>query len=160
MKASAWHALALVLVMTPGSAHATDTKSFHGAACVGSTVDDLVALEFGVDGVVNVAQSATAIVVCPLIRDHINSSSQIDSVAIEAYNASGSFSCYLWTQAEDIGGGVLSWDYKTTSSTGNVQLSNFTVETTPGNEGSYSVTCDLGPSDRLYHIYLSETGTD
>lgn len=99
-------------------------------------------------------------VTCPLIRDRINSTGSLKRAYVEGRNVSnangGAFECTLYSQTEDLGGSVLDFHTRSTASTGLVQLGPFSVATTSGNEGAYSMYCYLNPSDEIFHVFVEE----
>jgi len=152
-------ALALVLVAGVAStASADDVKVHHGTVCQATYPSDLT---WNIIGLFNRSDQFMS-VKCPLTRDRIGYGATLKDVAIEAYNASGSLYCAVWTLIEDPsrttvqGAYTYGYQSKSTTTTGNVQLGGFQPPTSPGNEGAYVVECHLEPGDGIYQIHVRE----
>ena len=150
-------ALAAALVAVAGSA-AADTKAFHGAACKLLTFSPTTEQSLsGYFGFMFVDNNETSI--CPLLRDETGSSTQITNAYVEVSNFnSNTMSCTMYTQPEDLDMGLDHVDFQTKSTIiiGNQQLGPFAPDTSNGNEGSYSFTCNGNQFDKIYHIYVNE----
>ena len=136
---------------------ASNIKSYHGAICT-SQYEYLDNTVFKYEiGIVN-GDPDNVFVICPLIRDQQWSSSQVQNAYVETYNFWGgsTLSCWFVTQNEDSEGTLLDFDLITTDGGGFQQLGPFSVETSYGNEGSYSLYCELGSFDAIYHIWVTE----
>jgi hypothetical protein len=96
--------------------------------------------------------------VCPLIRDRVESSTSLSDVVVEGYdNDSGTISCTLYSQHEDNGVvGELDWDTQTSSTLGRMQLEFNDIDMSSDNEGSLSIECYLTMGSSIYHVYVNE----
>jgi hypothetical protein len=151
----------MLLVAT--SSRADDVKAFHGASCQPKTddhdwdgADEWSVDQAGLQNYEEVRNGVAAIYICPLVRDRVSATNTLESVTIEGYNYEDTFACTLFSQTEDYGGATYDSHNQSTSGTGNVQLSSFSVATTNGTEGSYSLLCGLGYTDRIYQVHLRE----
>jgi hypothetical protein len=149
-------ALACGVSLIAARASAADQKAYHGSICQTLHGDGAGPT---VNGFYGGAQGAR--VWCPLIRDQMSSSTQIDQAQIELYNTytfASDIRCWLYTQYEDAAGFTLDYTANTTSATGFVELNGFAsgLDTTTGQEGSAAFECELGPQDYLLHFYVKE----
>lgn len=143
-----------------------DYKAYHGAVCQSYTGSSAMATAYSYEGATASSSDAddVGMVTCPLVRDRINSASSLTAVYVEARNQANNpglseFICQLNSQTEDIGGSSVDYHTLYTATTGNVQLGPFSVETSNGNEGSYSVDCYMTPGDKVYHILVNESNS-
>jgi hypothetical protein len=143
-------------ILGVGLPAAADTKSIHGAACQEAQLFTGSSVHYGaVSGIY--VQGAGAYVVCPLIRDRINSTTSMSSVVAEVYIPSGGFIlCSLYSQTEDSGSGnYVDVDSQERYTAGNGQMS-FSVDSSNGNEGSYGLFCDMSGDTEIRHIHTDE----
>jgi hypothetical protein len=151
------HGVALCLaILGVGLPAAADVKAIHGAVCQPAEGYDLGDLHYNV--VWGVVGDANVNVVCPLVRDRINSSTSLNSVVAEVFNYTGSgnnFQCTLYAQVEDSAGSYIDFDTESTSTSGFAQLT-FGVTSTSGNEGTYGLECSMGVDDEIVHIHINE----
>jgi hypothetical protein len=152
--------LGILGVAVPASG---DTKSVHGAICQTDTLfNGGSVVRSAIDGVyVSGPSGAGAYVVCPLIRDRINSSTSMSAVVIEVYIPSGGgILCGLYSQSEDgSAGSYVDVDSEERYTTGQGQMS-FSVTSSSGNEGTYGLFCDMSNGTKIHHIHTDESGTD
>jgi hypothetical protein len=145
--------LAIVGVGLPATA---DVKSIHGSVCQPYGGFDKSDLSY--NAVTGVVADTNVEVVCPLLRDRINSATSLSSVVVEVnnYTSSGNnFDCTLYAQTEDSGGSYVDTDNQTTSTSGATQMT-FNVTSTNGNEGTYGLLCEMGTFDTIHHIHINE----
>jgi len=140
-----------------------DTKIYHGAFCQD---DERNRTEYTALGAEchPFAPASQCFVKCPLMRDNVNDENNINVVYVEFYNAppvSGLVNfihCSLCTQTEDDeSGGFFDCEvHETPTTTGLVQLTFDEVGTFAGDEGSYSLECNLTKDDILVQIHVDE----
>jgi len=135
-----------------------DQKAYHAARCEftsGSGHRSHAGITPG--------DSSFANIICPLVRDAVGATTDVSQVVLEGYNNSTveSVVCSLTSQDEDSAGAgaIIDFDTQSSNSAGFVQLV-FDVDASAGNEGSYSVSCDLKAYDWVYHIHVDEAATD
>jgi hypothetical protein len=134
---------------------AANVKAFHGATCLKSNIGTGGTVYPSVDGAVSSGSDND--VVCPLVRDRINATNNLTTTAVELYKTSSSATwCWLYTQKEDGGGFVHDYASGTVTGTGFQQINFSGVGTSNGNEGSYSVKCQLVDGDTVLHVYIYE----
>jgi hypothetical protein len=141
-----------------------DSKAFHGAFCQIDGFSETVPSGFyDGEGFMMLGSSSTdvGVVTCPLIRDRIGSSTSLANVYVEGRNvvntvADPAFTCVLNSQQEDTKGTVLDSHTLSKTTIGNVQLGGFTVDSTSGNEGAYSLDCLTHHQEQVYHVLLNE----
>lgn len=136
---------------------AADVKSIHGGVCQAVQLfGSGTANPDAVNGF-TVATDA-AYVVCPLMRDRINSSSSLDSVVAEVYiPSSGYILCNFYSQTEDgSAGGYVDIDTVERYTSGEGQMT-FSVTSSSGNEGSYGLFCDMSSGSQIHHFYINES---
>jgi hypothetical protein len=162
--------LGCFLLVASASA-APDEKSYHGASCQPKRLWSFFTSEWAEDYSDNVeysidhvgARDGTAVVICPLVRDRTGSTSQVDSVHVEAFSLSGGeFSCTIFSQGEDTDGYYIDFDSDDFSSTGlfSLTMGGSDLTTTAGNEGTYALECTMPTNSDLFHIYVREENTD
>jgi hypothetical protein len=145
--------LAILSVGLPATA---DIKSFHGAMCqpiIPFNVENIY--PNAIDGVV--AVNGYGHVICPLMRDRINSSTSLNSVVAEVFiPTGGEVDCTIYSQTEDGSAGDFVDSYNDSSTTpGETQLS-FSLDSSSGNEGTYALWCYMTQDSQIHHVHTSE----
>jgi hypothetical protein len=144
-------------ILGVGLPAAADTKSVHGAVCQTAQLFTGASVNYeAVDGVS--VSGGGAYVVCPLMRDRINSSTSMTSVVAEVFIPSGGgILCGLYSQTEDASAGdYVDVDSEERYTAGEGQMS-FSVDSSNGNEGSYGLFCDMGDFTEIHHIHTNES---
>jgi hypothetical protein len=141
-------------IMGVGLPASADIKSVHGAVCQPEQFSWADNVSYGSDGVRSVGGTH---VICPLMRDRINSSTSMSSVVAEvAIATGGSINCTLSSQTEDgAAGSTVDTDSVSSSTSGETQMT-FSVDSSNGNEGTYSLFCDMSNDSLIHHIYTNE----
>jgi hypothetical protein len=150
-----------LMILGVGIPAAADTKSVHGAVCQATQVFSGGSVTYGGDNGISV--SGGAYVVCPLMRDRINSSSSLSSAVAEVWisSSSGSILCNFYSQGEDSGAGsYVDVDTVERYTSGEGQMT-FSVSSSNGNEGTYGMFCDISNATiRHIHTNESDSATD
>jgi len=144
-------AVGCLLLVTSAQA---DIKSYHGTFCKPkyTSETEVVYHSYGI----RAGGEDGAYVRCPVIRDHMFSSTQVDGAVMEVYNAGGNLNCTFYTQYEDVSGATFDSSYDNTTSTGADQLDFGSLSTYAGNEGAYVISCYLPENGRIYHYLINE----
>jgi hypothetical protein len=137
---------------------AADQKSVHAAICQTQYLESGASLSYA-ESLGIVAVGGFVYVVCPLMRDRINSTTSLSSAAVEVYVPSGGeVYCALYSQGEDSGGAGTTVDFdsgnRTTAGEGQINLS---VDSSNGNEGAYGLFCSLTEDSQIHHIQTNES---
>jgi hypothetical protein len=145
--------LAIMGVGLPATA---DVKSIHGAICQPTSVASGASVGYQeIYGVVAVGGNVQ--VVCPLMRDRMNSTSSLTSMTTEVYVPSGGgIDCTLYSQTEDGSAGYyVDVDSASRTTAGEGQITLY-VDSSSGNEGAYGLYCSMSENSAIRHIYTSE----
>lgn len=162
----------LFLAASFSSVARADVKAFHGATCEPTDYFDPASswpqwqnvpdVQFSWFGVMNL-DSGLRTFGCPLLRDNIEATNNLNQVVVEITNDStgvDTISCTLFTQLEDRNLNVIPnyYDYqeKSTTTTGHVQLVFDDIDTSPGDEGSYYLECSINQFDIIAHVHVNE----
>jgi hypothetical protein len=144
--------VALLSVVLPA---AGDEASMHAAVCqhVGGPGSGV---SYGWNGV---EANGEIYVVCPVGRDRGDSSSSLNSAIVEVYIPSGGFAyCQFYSQGEDGSAGTyVDIDTVYGSTAGESQLTFNSVTSSGGDEGAYSMFCDLSDGTIIHHIRTNES---
>jgi hypothetical protein len=140
-------------VAVPASA---DIKSLHGAVCQINHVFSGSVTYSAEDGV---TVSGGAYLVCPIMRDRINSSTSLSEVVVEVDVFGGGVLCTLSSQGEDgSAGSTVDTDSDEIYADGQL---DFVVDSSSGNEGAYGLFCDTSNASILHiHVNESNSATD
>ena len=155
-----WAALAALLCSVTSFA-ATDAKEFHGGICVVDgfgPVGQLFTYSAGA-----YCNSDNCSVSCPLVRDKISDADTLVRSTVEVQNADSSYlNCTFNTMDEDGNSGfIYDGEIIGTTTTGPSQMVfGATLDASPGDEGSYFLSCQLGHGDMVNQIRLVETTDD
>lgn len=162
----------LLVTASISSVAGADVKAYHGAICEPTDYFDPASswpywqnvpnVQFSWFGAMNLDDQFRTFG-CPLLRDNINVTNNINEVFVEITNDStgvDNIGCVLFTQLEDRNLNVIPnyYDYqeKSTTAIGLVQLVFNDIDTSPGNEGSYYLECTINRFDRIAHIHVNE----
>lgn len=144
------------LAFVIGAKAAEDSKVYSAAFCRGfDGTDDFVFQQGAL-----VAQGAGTYT-CPLIRDNVGGISNLKEVWVELFHASStSTTCTLSTQVEDASADILDQQVLRVPTSGSAsgfqQISFGSMETSDGNEGGYSFSCNLSHGTALRQITVRE----
>jgi hypothetical protein len=148
-------------ILGVGAPAAADVKAYNGAFCQPGAFFDYSHIDhdavFGVTALTNGME-----VVCPLIRDRINSATSLTQTIVEFFNytASGDHpSCSLFAQVEDTAGSYTDFESASTTTSGHAQLIFSGLTSISGNESTYGLQCTLGVNDQIKHINMNESNS-
>jgi hypothetical protein len=146
-------------ILGVGAPAAADGKAYNGAFCQPGWLFDHSDIDHdAVSGVTALTDGME--IVCPLMRDRVNSTTSLTQTVVEFFNytASGShIGCNLYAQVEDTAGSYTDFESASTTTSGLAQLVFSGLNSTNGNEGTYGLQCSMGVNDQIKHIYMNES---
>jgi hypothetical protein len=149
--------------LTYTTASLADWKVYNGAGCIKNDQPGDGSIARGAVNGIYADGGSFANVVCPIVRDRINSSTSLTDVYVEFSNLRGGDNfpvrCFLWTQTEDgNSGSFVDWDYDESTVQGRVQL-YLSADTSSDNEGAAALDCTIWEDDHLYHYLVGESNS-
>lgn len=144
----------VAFVVAAGAAE--DSKVYSAAFCRGLDGGDDFVFQQGA-----LVAQGSGTYTCPLIRDNVGAANNLGAVWVELFHASStSTTCTLSTQVEDQAADILDQEVVRVPATGSAsgfqQASFSAMQTSDGNEGGYSVSCNLSNGTALRQITVRE----